>query len=118
MVGAKAMMRMPTEPPARPMIIHGRRMPRRDEVRSLSRPESGLPIIATTAPIPATRAKLFGACLIPTSELIFNAKLTSKGAMNNKLVLMNANAYSAMKPQPTRLSERESLTGAASTTGR
>jgi hypothetical protein len=55
------------------MTIHGRRMPRRDEVRSLSLPKNGLPTIATTALIPATSAKLSGACLIPTSELIFNA---------------------------------------------
>jgi len=28
--------------------------------------------------------------------------VTSRGAMNNRLVLMYANAYSEIKPQPTR----------------
>ena len=73
--------------------------------------------MATTAPMPATRAKLSGACLIPTSELIFNAKLTSSGAMNSRLVLMKAKAYSAMKPQPTRVIEGESSTNAAPAAG-
>ena len=82
------------------MIIHGRRMPSRDAVRSLSLPKNGLPTIATKAPIPATSAKLPGARSIPTSESTFNAKVTSKGAMNNRLVLMYANAYSEIKPQP------------------
>jgi hypothetical protein len=71
-------------------------------VRSLILPKSGLAKIDSKAPIPATRAKLFGACLIPTSELTFRARVISRGAMNNRLVLMNANVYSEMKPHPTR----------------
>jgi hypothetical protein len=39
---------------------------------------------------------------IPTSELTFNAKVTSRGARNSRLVLMNANVYRAMNPHPTR----------------
>src|SRR5690348_3067913 len=93
---------MPREPPTRPMTIHGRRMPSRDVVRSLILPKNGLPTIASKAPTPATRARLFGACLIPTSEFTFNGKVTSKGAMNSRLVLMYASAYRAMKPGPTR----------------
>lgn len=38
-----------------------------------------------------TTAKLLGACSIPTSELTFNAKVTSRGARNSRLVLMYAN---------------------------
>ena len=102
MLGASATIPMPREPPARPMTIHGRRMPSRDEVRSLILPKNGLPNNATRAPIPATSARLFGACLIPTSESTFNAKVTSTGARNSRLVLMYASVYSEMKPQPTR----------------
>ena len=40
--------------------------------------------------MPVTTDKLFGACSIPTSELTFNAKVTSRGARNTRLVLMNA----------------------------
>ncbi len=80
MLGASATMRMPTEPPTRPVTIHGRRMPSRDEVRSLIRPKNGLPNMATRAPIPATSARLLGACLIPTSESSFKAKVTNTGA--------------------------------------
>jgi len=36
MLGANATMRMPREPPTRPTTIQGRRMPSRDDVRSLS----------------------------------------------------------------------------------
>ena len=77
-------------------------MPSRAEVRSLSLPKNGLPTIASRAPTPATSARLFGACAVPTRELTFNANVTSSGARNSRLVLMNANVYSAMKPQPTR----------------
>ena len=99
--GANATMRMPSEPPTRPMTIHGRRMPSRDDVRSLSLPKKGLPTMATTAPIPATSAKRPGASSSPTSELIFSASVTSRGAMNSSDVLMTANAYSAMNRHPT-----------------
>jgi hypothetical protein len=84
MLGASATTRMPREPPTRPMTIQGRRMPSRDEVRSLILPKNGLPTIASRAPVPATRARLSGARSIPTSELTFNAKVTSKGAMNSR----------------------------------
>ena len=93
---------MPREPTARPVIIHGRRMPSRDVVRSLIRPKNALPTMATRAPIPATSAKLPGACLIPTSEFTFNANVTSTGARNSREVLMYASVYSEMKPHPTR----------------
>jgi hypothetical protein len=102
MLGASATMRMPTEPPTRPVTIHGRRMPSRDEVRSLIRPKNGLPNMATRAPIPATSARLLGACLIPTSESSFKAKVTNTGARNSREVLMYASVYSEMKPHPTR----------------
>src|ERR1039457_6397747 len=75
MLGANATTRMPREPPTRPMTIHGRRMPSRDEVRSLILPKNGLPNMASRAPIPATSARLSGARLIPTSELTFNADM-------------------------------------------
>ncbi len=101
MLGANATMRMPREPPTRPITIHGRRMPSRDAVRSLILPKNGLPTMASRAPVPATSAKLSGARSIPTSEFTFNAKVTSRGAMNSRLVLMYANAYSEIKPQPT-----------------
>ena len=101
-LGANATMRMPREPPARPITIQGRRMPSGDVVRSLSLPKNGLPTMASRAPMPVTTAKLFGACSIPTSELTFNAKVTSSGARNNRLVLMNANVYREMKAHPTR----------------
>ena len=39
MFGATATVRVPTIPPASPISIHGRRMPSRDVVRSLSRPK-------------------------------------------------------------------------------
>src|SRR5918911_864370 len=102
MSGARATMRMPREPPTRPMTIHGRRMPKRDDVRSLSLPKIGFANMANSAPVPATSARLLGACWIPTSEFTFNARVTSRGARNSRLVLMKASVYSAMKPQPTR----------------
>ena len=114
MSGASATMRMPREPPARPITIHGRRMPSRDAVRSLILPKNGLPTMASRAPVPATSAKLSGARSIPTSEFTFKAKVTSRGAMNNRLVLMYANAYSAIKPQPTWCAAGSSDSRAAS----
>jgi hypothetical protein len=77
-------------------------MPSREVVRSLSLPKTGFPTMANRAPVPVTNAKLPGACSIPTSELTFNASVTSRGARNSRLVLMNANVYSAMNPHPTR----------------
>jgi hypothetical protein len=88
MLGASATTRMPAEPPTRPMTIHGRRMPARAAVRSLILPKSGLPTIATRAPMPATSARLSGARSIPTSEFTFSARVTSSGAMNSSEVLM------------------------------
>jgi len=73
------------------MTIQGRRMPSCEAVRSLIFPKNGLAPIDSRAPTPATRDKLAGACLLPTSELTFNARVTSKGAMKTRLVLMNAN---------------------------
>ena len=80
MLGASATMRMPREPPTRPRIIQGRRMPNCEVVRSLILPKKGLAKIASSAPTPATSARLFGASSIPTSELTFNGKVTSTGA--------------------------------------
>ena len=60
------------------MTIQGRRMPSRKEVRSLNLPKNGLPTMATKALIPVTTAKLLGACSMPTSELTFKAKVTSR----------------------------------------
>ena len=102
MLGASATVRTPSEPPTSPMIIHGRRMPSREVVRSLSLPKNGLPTIASSEPIPVTSPRLVGACSIPTSELTFNANVTSRGARNTRLVPMCANVYSEMKPHPTR----------------
>ena len=51
---------------------------------------------------------------IPTSELTFNAKVTSRGAMNSREVLMNASVYSEMKPHPTRCAAGDSGSSAAS----
>ena len=93
---------MPREPPTSPVIIHGRRIPSGDAVRSLSLPKNGLATIASRAPVPATSARLPGARPIPTSESTFNAKVTSKGARNSRLVLIYASVYSEMKPHPTR----------------
>ena len=101
MLGANATTRMPRVPPTRPMTIHGRRMPSRDQVRSLILPKNGLPNIDTRAPIPATSPKLFGACWIPTSELTLSGKVTRIGARKTRLMLMNANVYSEMNPHPT-----------------
>ena len=87
-LGATATTRTPSEPPINPMTIHGRRMPSRDEVRSLILPKNGFTNIASRAPVPATRARLFGARSIPTSELIFSDRLTSNGARNTRMVPM------------------------------
>ncbi len=104
MLGANATMRMPTEPPTRPITIQGRRMPNGDDVRSLNLPKNGLLTMARMAPTPATRARPAGARSIPTNELIFNANVTSSGARNTRHVPMYANVYRAMKAQPTRCS--------------
>src|SRR5438132_3791135 len=114
MLGANAIIRMPTVPPSRPMTIHGRRMPSRDQVRSLILPKKGLPNIATRAPSPATSARLLGACLIPTSELTLSGKVTSNGARKTRLVLMNANVYRDMNPHPTLCATGDSGASAAS----
>src|SRR5439155_3394919 len=114
MLGANATITMPRVPPTRPMTSHGRRMPSRDEVRSLILPKKGLPNIATRAPIPATSAKLLGARSIPTRELTLSGKVTRIGAWKTRLVLMNANVYSDMNPQPTLCAPGDSSASAAS----
>ena len=105
---------MPRDPPTRPMTIQGRHMPSREEVRSLILPKNGLPNMASRAPVPATNARLSGAQSIPTSELTFNAEVTSRGAMNSREVLMYASVYSEMKPNPTRYAAGDSGSSAAS----
>ena len=44
--------------------------------------------MASREPIPVTRARLFGARSIPTSELTFKAKVTSSGAISTRVVPM------------------------------
>ena len=80
MVGASATVRVPTAPPARPTSIHGRRIPSRDVVRSLSRPKNGLLTIANSDPTPVTSARLRGARSMPTRSLTLRASDTSSGA--------------------------------------
>ena len=78
---------MPNDPPVRPISIHGRRMPNRDVVRSLSRPNSGLPTIATSEPDAGDeRQAVRQPGRRPTSELTFKARVTSSGAMKTRLV--------------------------------
>ena len=102
------------DPPTSPMTIQGRRMPNRDEVRSLSLPASGLANIASREPTPATTAKLLGARSIPTSDSTFRANVTSKGAISSRMLHMNAAVYRAMKPQPTRCTPGAPVSGPAS----
>jgi len=101
MVGATATTRTPSVPPTRPPTIHGRRIPRGEDVRSLSLPQNGLVNMATAAPTPATSARLLGACSSPTREFTFNARLTSSGARKSRQVLMYANAYRTTNRQLT-----------------
>lgn len=89
---------IPIDPASRPMTIQGRRMPSRDDVRSLILPKNGLLTIARKAPTPATRERLCGARSIPTSELTFNANVTSNGARNNRQVPLYASAYNTTNP--------------------
>src|SRR5207244_94162 len=117
MLGANATMRMPKEPPTQPMTIHGRRMPSCDEVRSLILPKNGLPTMDSNAPMEATSAKLCGAWLIPTSAFTFNARVTSRGARNSRLVLVKASVYSARKLHPTGRVAADSNSRAASASG-
>ena len=83
-------------------------------MRSLILPKNGFPTIANRAPIPVTNARLLGAWSIPTSELTFKAKVTSRGARNSRLVLMNAKVYSAMNPHPTRCATADAPSSPAS----
>ena len=102
--GASATTRIPAVPPTRPPTIHGRRLPNRDVVRSLSPPQIGLATIATSAPTPVTSDRLAGARSMPTRALTLRARVTSSGATNSKAVLRYASAYRPMKPRPTRCS--------------
>src|ERR687884_2311309 len=91
MLGATAIARIPDEPASRPITIHGRRLPQRQEVRSLILPKNGLATIDNSPPTPATSDKLFGARCVRTSEFTLRASVTSRGARNRRLVLKNAN---------------------------
>ena len=71
-------------PPTSPTSIHGRRMPRRDVVRSLNRPKSGLLTIASSEPTPVTSARFFGASSMPTRSLTFSASDTSSGPRKSR----------------------------------
>ena len=90
MLGASAITRIPDEPASRPITIHGRRMPHREEVRSLILPKNGFATIDNSPPMLATSDKLFGARSVPTSEFTLSARVTRRGARNNRLVLRNA----------------------------
>ena len=70
--------------------------------------------MANSEPVPVTRAKLFGARSMPTSELTFKAKVTRSGAISTRVLPRYANAYSAMKPHPTRRNAGDSGTNEAS----
>ncbi len=70
--------------------------------------------MASRAATPATSARLSGARSIPTSESTFNARVTSRGAMNTRDVLMYASVYSEMKPHPTRCAAGAPSSSAAS----
>jgi hypothetical protein len=83
---------MPKDPPARPTIIHGRRIPHRDVVRSLNRPNRGFATRATSDPVAATSDRLEAARSAPTSELILSARVTRSGAMKTRLVARYAAA--------------------------
>ena len=102
MLGATATTRIPRQPPARPETSQGRRMPKREIVRSLRRPNSGLPTKDRRPPTPATSARLPGAWSSPTSDLILRARVTSNGAISIRAMLMYASAYRTTKPHPTR----------------
>ena len=101
MLGATAIVRVPMVPPARPISIHGRRLPSREVVRSLSRPKKGLLTIASSDPTPVTSARFFGAWSIPTSEFTFNASETSSGARNTSAPPAYESAYRETNPGPT-----------------
>src|ERR671933_1247788 len=86
-LGARAITKIPPEPASRPRTIHGRRLPHRQDVRSLILPKNGFATIDNSPPTPATRDRLFGAACGPTSEFTFSANVTRRGARNNRLVL-------------------------------
>src|SRR3954454_5960032 len=92
MLGATAMTAMPEEPASRPITIHGRRLPHRQEVRSLILPKNGFATIDNSPPTPATSDRLLGARSVPTSEFTFKANVTRRGARNSRLVLNIASA--------------------------
>jgi len=84
--GARATVKIPRLPPAKPAIIQGLRMPHRDDVRSLSLPKNGLATIDSSEPTLVTSASRLGAASIPTRSFTFNASETSSGARNSSEV--------------------------------
>jgi hypothetical protein len=84
MLGARATVKMPRLPPARPATIQG--LPHGEEVRSLSLPKNGLANIDSSEPTLVTSASRLGAALMPTRSLTFNASETSSGARNSREV--------------------------------
>ena len=60
-------------------------MPHREVVRSLSRPKNGLAKTDSRDPTEVTSARLFGARLMPTRSLTFNASDTSSGARSRSV---------------------------------
>ena len=59
-----------------------------EAVRSLSRPNTGAANRASSPPTPVTRARPCGACSAPTSDRIFSARVTSRGAISISATLM------------------------------
>jgi hypothetical protein len=103
MLGAVATTRVPAAPTTNPVTIQGRRIPARDVVRSLSRPNSGLATMDSSDPMPATMARLRGAASMPTRSLTFKASDTSSGARNSREPPVEDSPYRVMKAQPTCL---------------
>jgi hypothetical protein len=84
MFGAVATTSVPAAPTATPVTIQGRRIPTLDVVRSLSRPNSGLAMMASSDPTPVTSARLRGAASMPTRSFTLRARDTRSGARNSR----------------------------------
>jgi hypothetical protein len=76
-------------------------MPYAEGVRSLSRPNTGAANTVSSPPTPVTRARLAGACSVPTRDRILRASVTSRGAISISATLMYAKAYVVTNPAPT-----------------
>jgi hypothetical protein len=103
MLDAVATSSVPAAPRTSPVTIHGRRIPNREVVRSLRRPNSVLATMDSSDPMPATMARLRGAASMPTRSLTFKASDTNRGARNSREPPVKDSPYRVMKAQPTRL---------------